>query len=313
MFLSCALLRLFPTIAVMKAIDVLCIGHAAYDVTMSAGHHPAADEKMQADALQCCGGGPAANAAVCVARLGGAAAFSGYLGHDLFGDAHAGEFAAEGVDLSLLVRSTHPSPVSTILAKPDGTRSVVNYKGDTPWLTADAAEPDGLLPKVLLFDGHEPLLSARLAEWAAERGIATVLDAGSVHEGTRMLAERVTCLAASERFARDWSGTENMAEALAQLGGLAEQVIITRGGVGLLWQRGGEQGALPAFAVQAIDSTGAGDAFHGALALGMARGMAWEALLRFASAAGALTCTRLGARTALPHGEAVATLLAAGE
>jgi len=213
----------------MKTIDVLCVGHAAYDVTMSASHHPAADEKMQADALQCCGGGPAANAAVCVARLGGAAAFCGYLGRDLFGDAHVQEFNAEGVDCTLLQRGSPPSPISTILAKPDGARSLVNYKGDTPWLAEDAITIGNIRARVLLFDGHEPLLSAGLAAWAAANGIPTVLDAGSVHQGTRLLADKVTCLAASERFARDWCGTDDMQQAIAELGQLAPQAIADRG------------------------------------------------------------------------------------
>jgi len=71
-------------------------------------------------------------------------------------------------------------------------------------------------------------------------------------------------------------------------------------------------GSMPAFGVDAIDSTGAGDAFHGALALAMARGANWEERLRFASAVGALTCTQLGARTALPRKEAVQLLLQQG-
>ncbi|MDX8405393.1 MAG: PfkB family carbohydrate kinase [Mariprofundus sp.] len=60
--------------------DVCCIGHASWDITMAVPHHPEPDEKLQADALNLAGGGPAANAAVCVARLGGSAAFCGYLG-----------------------------------------------------------------------------------------------------------------------------------------------------------------------------------------------------------------------------------------
>lgn len=87
-------------------------------------------------------------------------------------------------------------------------------------------------------------------------------------------------------------------------------MIVTCGASGLLWQRQGESGHLPACSVAAVDSTGAGDAFHGAFALALARGMAWEALLRFASAAGALACTRLGARAALPAEPEVRALLA---
>lgn len=290
-------------------IDVLCIGHAAYDLTMQVEHHPDPDEKQQASAMQSCGGGPAANAAVQVMRLGGRASFCGYLGNDLYGDAHATEFKAEGVDLSLLVRGDLPSPVSQILAKPDGSRSVVNFKGDTPWLAGDAVDASQLNPRTILFDGHEPLLSERIIDWAESNNVPTVLDAGSVHKGTELLAMRVDYLVASVKFARQLCGTKDMYEALDQLSRKRDNVIITLGEEGLIWARGGEMGRLDAFKVDAIDSTGAGDAFHGAFAFGMAERMKWEELLRYASAAGALTCTKLGARNGLPRkGELVRLL-----
>jgi len=291
--------------------DVLCVGHAAWDITMAVSRHTGADEKMQADAMQLAGGGPAANAAVAVARLGGSSAFCGYLGCDVFGDAHMAEFDAEGVNTLLVVRGPHPTPVSAVLAKPDGTRAVVNYKGDTPWLEPKAVDPSKVRPKVILLDGHEPLLSAPLVAWAKAEGISTVLDAGSVHRGTEALAPRVDYLVASSRFARDWCGSDDMDAALRQLSELAAHVVITLGGDGLLWASNGKTGALPAFDVAEVDSTGAGDAFHGAFALGVARNMAWDELLRFATAAGALACTRLGARAGMPDESEVAALLEA--
>ncbi len=293
----------------LNMFDVLCVGHASYDVTMSVAHHPGPDEKTAADAMNLAGGGPAANAAVQVARLGGATAFCGYLGNDILGEAHLGELAAEGVDTSLLVRGVNPSPVSQVLAKPDGSRSVVNYKGDTAWLAADAVDFSALQTKVLLFDGHEPLLSVAGMAWAQANGMVTMLDAGSLHRGTRELAPRVGYLAASAGFAREFAATDDMQLALQRLREQCATVIITLGNQGLLWASSGGSGSLPAFKVSAVDSTGAGDAFHGALALALAREMAWPDALAFASAAGALSCTRLGARAALPDAAAVSGLL----
>jgi len=298
-----------PAVLLMSGLDVLSIGHAAYDITMAVAHHPETDEKMRADALDLAGGGPAANAAVCIARLGGSASFCGYLGRDIFGDAHVREFEREGVDGSLIVRGEHPSPVSQVLAKPDGSRSVVNYKGNTPWLPGDAVDCADISAKAVLFDGHEPLLSGTAASWARERGIPSVLDAGSLQRGTRELAAKVDVLAASTRFASQYAETNDMNIALQRLAGLCSRVVITQGGGGLLWAENGQSGHVPAFKVPVVDSTGAGDAFHGALALAIARKMSWPEALRFASAVGALTCTRLGARTALPVAGAVAELL----
>jgi len=281
--------------------DILCVGHAAFDVTMQTEHHPAADEKMLATALNLAGGGPAANAAVQVARLGGSAGFCGYLGRDVFGHAHLAELEAAGVDTRFVVRGEMPTPVSQILAKPDGSRSVVNYRGDTI-----AQQDAALLPssfenkpsKLMLFDGHEPALALALCAQAADT--PTILDAGSLHAGTKALAEKVDVLAASQKFASQWCETEDMNKALEVLAGVNDCVVVTMGKQGLIWARNGQRGSLPGFAVEALDSTGAGDSFHGALALALAQDMEWTQALRFASAAGALTCTRLGARAALP-------------
>ena len=294
-------------------MDLLSVGHAAYDLTMTVARHPQADEKLQASGMQSCGGGPAANAAVQVARLGGRSSFCGYLGYDLYGDAHVAEFEAEGVDLTYLVRGSHPSSISQILAKPDGARSLVNFKGDTPWLAADAVDLSNVRTKTILFDGHEPLISEQVMEWVSARNIPTVLDAGSVHRGTQALAMKVDYLVASEKFARQFCGTDDMDVALKQLSSQRDNVVITLGEQGLIWAHGGNFGALPAFKVEALDSTGAGDAFHGAFALGVARGMAWHELLRFAAAAGALTCTKVGAREGLPTAIGVEALLGAAD
>jgi len=91
-----------------------------------------------------------------------------------------------------------------------------------------------------------------------------------------------------------------MPHALDELSATSDIVVITLGERGLIWSRHGERGAMPAFDVEAIDTTGAGDAFHGAFGLGLARGMPWQDLLRFASAVGSLACSRLGARVAMP-------------
>jgi len=282
----------------VNVVDVLCVGHASYDLIFSVSRHPGADEKIVADSLLSCGGGPAANAAVCVAKLGLTSAFAGYLGRDLYGEKHAQEFNDYGVDTRLTIRGASPTPLSTILVKPDGKRCLINYKGDTQALPADALKPTRIPAKVVLFDGHEPFISLPLVEKARQDKIPTVLDAGSMHDGTLALMNRVDYLVCSEKFAGQYAGDEG--KALSRLAELAPVVIITLGERGLIWQRGNEQGALPAYPITAIDTTGAGDAFHGAFAAGLAAGMDWQALLRYASAAGALCCAKMGARLGLP-------------
>ncbi|CAG7857391.1 ribokinase [biofilm metagenome] len=294
-----------------KAVDVMCVGHASYDLIFTVPHHPGADEKMVADSLISCGGGPAANAAVQVAKLGLTAAFAGYLGNDLYGEQHYQELINYGVNVDLVVRGESPTPLSTVLVKHGGKRALINFKGETKALPANAIDFAGINPKVILFDGHEPHISVPLAKTAKAQGIPTVLDAGSVHEGTLVLMALVEHLACSEKFAVQLHG--DIDTAINNLSEVAPNVVITVGEKGLLWRRREDYGALPAFSVNAVDTTGAGDAFHGAYAAALAQKMEWLGLLRYASAAGSLCCAKAGARLGLASYEAVLALLVKGK
>lgn len=289
------------------AIDVLCIGHASYDLVFSVPHHPGPDEKTVADGLIGCGGGPAANAAVTAAKLGFSAGFCGYLGNDVYGDSHLKELRVHGVDTRLIVRGDSPTPLSAILVKPNGKRALINYKGETQALSANSVDFNAIEPKVVLFDGHEPQLSLALLEKVSAKHVPTVLDAGSLHEGTRALLDKVDYLVCSEKFALQYAGDE--LTALSRLAKLAPVVVITLGERGLIWRRESESGCLSAPPIKAIDTTGAGDAFHGAFVAALSAGMEWNEVLRYASAAGAYCCTQMGARPGLPTREQHQNLL----
>ncbi|MDD4932757.1 MAG: PfkB family carbohydrate kinase, partial [Methylacidiphilaceae bacterium] len=188
-------------------VDVLCVGHACFDLAFFVPHHPGPDEKLFSEKLVLAGGGPAANAAVAVRRLGGSSAFFGYLGSDPFGERHAQELAHEGVETSLLVRGSAPTPLALSLVKPDGSRSVVNHSAATPKLEASLADRPWPTARTVLFDGHEPGISLPMVQEARRRGIPTVLDAGSLHEGTAKLAGLVDHLVASQRYAAQATGS----------------------------------------------------------------------------------------------------------
>jgi sulfofructose kinase len=281
-------------------VDVLCVGHASFDLVMAISHHPGPDEKCSATPLIQCGGGPAANAAVAVARLGGTSAFAGYLGEDFYGDRHLEELCQEGVRTDLVRRGTYPTPLSCILVKPNGSRTVVNCKTGTPFLEIAQIHFACCSPNVILFDGHEPQISLLLAKSARDRGIATVLDAGSVHQGTEELLPRVDYLVASEKFARDFTGEQDIHRALQSLHQRAPTVAVSLGERGLVWKNNRGEGTIPAFYVEALDTTGAGDTLHGAFALEIARKERFISALTFACAAAALSCKNYGARPSIP-------------
>jgi sulfofructose kinase len=279
-------------------LDLLCIGHASYDQVFSIPHHPASDEKMQADNLLSCGGGPAANAAVTAAKLGFKAGFCGYLGNDNCGDSHLSELQAHDINTQLIKRGDSPTPLSVVLVKPNGDRALINYKGDTQALAADSIDFSSVKTKTLLFDGHEAKLSLSALQQTHLKTVPSVLDAGSLHDGTLSLMNQVDYLVCSEKFALQYAGDPQTA--LSQLAAIAPWVVITLGENGLIWQHGQQMGKLNAPRIQTVDTTGAGDAFHGAFTAGLATNMAWQDLLYYASAAGAFCCTKLGARTSLP-------------
>ncbi|MFH1497394.1 MAG: PfkB family carbohydrate kinase, partial [Verrucomicrobiota bacterium] len=120
-------------------LDVLCAGFACLDLTLRLPHHPAPDEKLAATGLVHSGGGPAANAAVQIARLGGRAGFLGRLGNDPFGQHLLAQFATEGIDTSACVITPEPTPLAVILTKPDGTRNALGNRPPAPPLADPAA------------------------------------------------------------------------------------------------------------------------------------------------------------------------------
>ncbi len=293
----------------MIEVDVLCVGLAVYDLVLPVDHHPGEDEKCIASGFVGAGGGPAANAAAAVARLGGTSAFAGYLGRDPFGDLHFEELRSEGVITDLVVRGLHPTPFAVILVKPDGRRTVIAHRAATPALDAGKVDLSGIRPGVVLFDGNEPLISPALAQEARANGAAVVLDAGSVHGGTVKLAPLCDYLIASEKFGRDFCNEDSPLEAVRRLARIAPAAVITLGAEGLVWCAEGACGKIPAFAVNAVDTTGAGDIFHGAFALRTAMGDNFMSALRYAGAAAALGCTTMGARPGIPKKSAVDAFL----
>jgi sulfofructose kinase len=293
-----------------QPIDVLCVGAGTYDLVYSVDHHPQPDEKIRATSFIGCGGGPAANGAVTVARLGLQAAFAGYLGNDIFGKAHIEELQQAGVHTDLVARGEHSSALSVVMVKPDGSRALVNYRKPESFLTAGSVDFSVVDTRVILFDGHEPYISPALARSARQREIITVLDAGSIHSGTEELASLVDYLVCSERFGLDFTGETTEDRALEKLGSYAPNVIITVGDRGLVWKNGAGSGRLQTYKVRAVDTTGAGDVFHGALAACLAQKKEWLESLCYASAAGALCCTKIGARLGIPSKEEVEDFLA---
>jgi sulfofructose kinase len=294
-------------------MDVLCIGLAGYDLVFPLPEFPREDGKYEAGALYASGGGPAANAAYLLSRWGAACGLACVLGRDAWGDRVRAEFKAAGTDLRFSrVGPGDATPLSSIwVNRANGSRTIVNHRARGEPLHIDLTDAGSRLePKLLLMDGHEP--EASLEAMDAWPRAVTVLDAGSRRRGTEMLASEVDYLVASAHFASAMTdvsplGSRNeREECLRRLLALnGRQVAVTLGEKGLIYLDQGREGrrlsSLAAPRVQALDTTGAGDIFHGAFAHGLVAGKPFAEALRFAAAAAALSVTRPGGRGSIPE------------
>ncbi len=294
-------------------MTVVCLGIAVQDLILSVDALPTGAGKVRARAMTVEGGGMAASAAAAIARLGGSAELWSRLGDDEVGDAIVRELEEHGVDAGRCARlADRTSPVSAVLVDADGERLIVNH--------TDPEMPDdpGWLPLERLAHAQAALVDTRwsngalaVLEAARSRGLPAVLDADTAPEDPR-LVEAASHAVFSEPALRAFTGCADPAAGLASLAAAPGSVVaVTCGGDGVHWR--GEGGAyhLGAFDVEVVDTLGAGDVFHGALALALAERMPLEQAMRFAGAAAALKCTRFGGRAGTPRREEVEALLAA--
>jgi len=227
------------------------------------------------------------------------------VGKDGYGDKALKELAEGGIDCRLVEqRVGYATPVSFIVVScAAGSRTIINRKVPAPGLQLSNGMLDGLNPGLLLFDGHE--LEASLPAMTAFPHAITVLDAGSLREGTSVLAGTVRYLVCSERFAgqvaREADVSGRWQQCLSRLRELYRTVIvITLGAGGSVFDDGKHQGRLPALPVQAKDTTAAGDIFHGAFAFGLLKGMGLAKTLELATVAAGLSVERPGGRPSVP-------------
>ncbi len=292
------------------SVSALCVGHAAWDLCMYVDAYPAENSKTETELLIESGGGPAANAAWLLGHWGMPTAFAAVVGRDDYGGKALKELVDAGVDCRLVEQRTgHATPLSFIIINRNtGSRTVVNRKVPGAGLRLTRSNLHGLDPQLLLFDGHE--LDASLAAMEAFPSAVTVLDAGSLREGTTALAPKVRYLICSERFASQvTSEADVLANRATCLRRLQEfygnVVVVTLGANGAVFDTGESQGHLSALSVVARDTTAAGDIFHGAFAYALLKRLTLQKALQLATVAAGLSVQRQGGRPSVPQLKAV--------
>ncbi len=289
---------------------LLVVGAAVLDCVYSMDELPVTAEKHRAKGLALRGGGTAATAAVTARRLGIDAALAARIGDDLFGAAIVDELEKEGVDCTLVRRCPgRQSSVSAVMVDGRGERMIVNFKdpnidSGTDWLPQKLpAEIGGVLG-----DHHWPAGTEHLFGLAREAGKPAILDAD--RQTSMQILASATHAGFSARGLREQSGLENLPEALAwcrtQVPGW---LAVTDGENGAWFTENGGLAHEPALRLPAVDTNGAGDVWHGALAVALLEGKLPRAAVRLANAAASIKCSRFGGRSAIPTRSEVASLL----
>ena len=248
------------------------------------------------------GGGPAATAAVAVARLGGRAEFWGAVGTDWAGDLIIRGLAQEGVDVAGVARHPGQGPLMLVCVdQPTGERYFRHFIRP-----ASPAEPVGQLDHLagagcLLVDGTHMDSALRAARRARELGVPTVGDVGGLGPRTGELLALLDVAICSQHVAEHLHLADDPPEACRAVAAMGPaRVAITLGAAGVTALADNQVLRLPALPVETVDTTGAGDVFHGAFCFGLVGGLGWADNLAFSSAVAAMKCRRLGGRAGIP-------------
>lgn len=282
-------------------------GSANMDLVAYTGRAPALGETVTGHAFRTIPGGKGANQAVAAARAGARTAFIGAVGDDAFGPQIRAALADAGVDVSRLRTVPGPSGIAHIVVEDSGGNSIIVIPGANGTVTGPAEDDVAVIRRsaALLLQLELPMdavvAAARAARASGRERPAVVLTPAPARELPAELLQAVDLIVPNEHEAAAITGETDPEKALAALLATVPEAVVTLGGEGALYgSRGSAPVHVPAFKVEATDTTAAGDTFAGALAVARTEGMPPERALRFASAAAALSVQREGASTSMP-------------
>lgn len=290
----------------MNKKRILCVGNAVLDKIFTVPAIPHTSGKFFATSYLEVGGGPAATASVAIARLGQNAHLWSRIGDDPAGDSIVKELQGYGVNMNSLKRLEGVvSSIASIAVDQSGERMIINYIDPKFPQHADWLPLENIAGyDCILSDVRWPAAGQAVLTEAKKHGIPSVLDADLSPQKEALtslvpLADHVIFSEGGlEQFSSEKDPETGLRKTAAEIKGTP---YVTLGEKGCLWLADGTIHRAPAFTVKAVDTTGAGDVFHGAFALALAEGQPTEQCIRFAAGAAALKCTRQGGRAGIPE------------
>lgn len=299
----------------MKPI-VVVVGSLNMDFVVRTKHLPAPGETVLGHGFQMVPGGKGANQAVAAGKLGAESVvvkMIGRVGQDLFADHLKASLSSAGVDVSAVHASrTQPTGVALISVDACGQNQIVVASGANMDLAPDAiGAMRGVFhgSSIALFQLETPIPTVAAAlKMARAEGLRTILDPAPAQALPPEMIRNVDILTPNEAEALMLLGRDpgdiqiqdapDIAGELAKLG--APMIVLKLGRWGCYFHGAGEEGHVPGFAVETLDSTAAGDTFNAGLAIALAEGASMQHALRFANAAAAISVTRAGAQASAP-------------
>jgi ribokinase len=293
---------------------IVVVGSANMDLVGLAPRLPRPGETVLGDEFVMNPGGKGANQAIAAARAGGDVEFLGAIGSDAFGVTISARLTASGVDIAHVRTSYGPSGVAVIMVDHAGENTILVSPGANR--TFDDLEPDEravvAAADVLVCQQEIPASTVAAAAQAGHTsGTLVILNAAPARELSPDLLDAVDLLVVNEGEALAITGGE--APDLARLLELVPRVVLTLSGEGARYaDREGRSVHVPAYPVEVVDTTAAGDAFTGALAVAWGEGRDMVEAVRWACAAGAASVRKIGAYPSLPSRADIDAIYAAG-
>ncbi len=302
----------------MADFDVVGVGLNATDTLLTVAQFPAYAGKARILEETLSPGGQVASALVACARLGLRAKYIGTVGDDERGRVQMESLRASGIDLEhVQVRHGCPNQSAYIVIdQSTGERTIFWRREDCLRIDPEEIAPDQIARgRLVLIDGHDTAAVARAASIARARGIPVVVDVDTIYAGFDRVLPNTDYLVASSEFPSGFTGERDPFVALERIQehyGM-RVAAMTLGTHGALARWNGKYIYSPAFVVNCLDTTGAGDVFHGAFCYAVLQGLPLDEALEFSNAMAALNCTAAGARGGIAGLEQIRALMAHGE
>lgn len=299
----------------IRKADVVGVGLNAIDTQIPVANFPASGAKIEIRSANTFLGGQVATAMAACQQWGLQTRYVGKLGEDQAATLHRAEFTRLGVETHLFVAPGCGSQQAFILVEPTGERTVL-WKRD-PRLTLLPAELQRewiVNARVLHLDGHDTAAATQAAAWARGAAIPVVADLDDLYPGYEALLPCVDYLITSRDIPARLTGDENLHHSLPQIARKYGNRLTaaTLGHQGVLAWCGEQFHYAPAYRIDPVDTTGAGDIFHAAYIYALLQNWGIQRQLEFSCAAAALNCTATGARGGIGSREQIAALMATG-